>query len=409
MSKIIRGYKFRIYPTEEQACQIDRFIDLTRYVYNWGIAKEQEIYEQYKNGLSEYSFYSYFDLTKLFTEFRNDPNNGWILDIPVATCKNSLRNVVNGYKMFFDNINPNKPYFKSKKKCKKSFNTRNDRFKVENDCIKIEGIDSRISLGFNSGLNINRNIRKDKNKAINPTIFKDNLGNYYVSFSMEEELIGLPALKDEGVGIDLGIRKTFTLSTGEIFIQPKEKLDRLENKRRKQQRHVTRDINRRLEESRRTKTKYEDIPKSKRAIKRELKLNKIYKKIHNIKNTFYHTITKRIVDRNPAYVCMETFSVKDNINSNKYTAKFLVNTSFYDITQKMKYKCENRNIPFIQAPKSYTSTQICSNCGGKKKMYSYHTYKCPICGMVEDRDINAAINLRNYGYNYLNGNSQLIA
>ena len=81
--------------------------------------------------------------------------------------------------------------------------------------------------------------------------------------------------------------------------------------------------------------------------------------------------------------------------------KILRDVSFYDITQKMKYKCENRNIPFIQAPREFASTQICSNCGHQKKMYSNHTYKCPICGMVEDRDINAAINLKNYGSQFI--------
>ena len=93
-----------------------------------------------------------------------------------------------------------------------------------------------------------------------------------------------------------------------MYTQPKDKLEKLERKRKKQQRHVTRDINRRFSESIRTKAKYEDIPKSKRSIKRELRLNKIYRKIHNIKDTYYHTITKQIVMRNPEYVCMETFS-----------------------------------------------------------------------------------------------------
>lgn len=397
MSTILRGYKYKIYPTEEQACQLDRFIDLSRYVYNWGIAKEKEIHEQYKNGESEYGFYNFIELCSIFTNERNNnPDLYWLKDIPLTTSRLALRNVVNGYKRFFNKQNKH-PHFKSKKKCKRteaSFNTRNDRFKIHNNGIKIEGMQkSYISLGFDSGLNLN--------KVINPVISKDNLGEYYVSFSIEEESKDLDTPKTEGIGIDLGVRRTFTLSTGEIYNQPKEKLNRLETKRRRIDRHVTRDINRRLSESMRTKTKYEDIPKSKRAIKRELKRKKLYRKISNIKDTYYHTITKQIVMRNPEYVCMETFSVMGIGKENSYMYKVLHGVSFYDITCKMRDKCNQYNIPFIQAPREFASTKTCSNCGHVKNMSGKHTYKCPICGMVEDRDINAAINLKNYGSQFI--------
>ena len=387
-----RGYKYRIYPTEDQAKQLDRFITLFRNVYNWGIAKEEERYEQYQKGNDEYGFYSFYDLCSIFTKERNKPENKWLQEIPNTTARLALRNVVVAYKKFFKGIN-NYPKFKKKNKCKKSFNTRSDRFAVRNDCIKIEGVQTCISLGCDTNLFVD--------KGIDPSISKDNLGNYYVSFNLKEESKNLNISKTEGIGIDLGSRRTFILDNGEIYNQPKEKLDKLEKRRRKQQRRVTRDINRRRRESMRTKTKYEDIPKSKRAIKRELRLNKIYKKIHNIKNTFYHTITKQIVMRNPEFVCMETFRVRKIEKENKHMHKILVDTSFYDITCKMKYKCNAYNIPFIQAPINFPSTKKCSNCGRTKYMGSNHIYKCPVCGMVEDRDINAAINLKNYGSQFI--------
>lgn len=403
MSKFNRGYKFKIYPTEDQAKQIDRFIDFTRYVYNWGIAKEREIYELCQEGLTDgKSFYTYFELETLFRYERdNNPDMYWVKEFPLTTAKLALRNVYNGYKRFFKDKNGkvNIPNFKSKKRSKKSFNTRNDTFKIENDRIKIEGINTRISLGFNSELIINEN-KNSSIQAINPVITKDNLGDYYVSFSLEEETKMLDKEKSEGIGIDVGERRTYTLSTGEIINQPKDKLEKLERRRKMQQRHVTRDINRRYEESIRTKTKYEDIPKSKRAIKREEKLRKTERKIHNIKNTFYDQTTSEIVKRNPEYVCMETLSVSD-MKKSKNIRKDL-NTSFYDMSQKMKNKCEQNNIPFIQAPTYFPSTKTCSNCGYIKIMKGKHTYKCPNCGMVEDRDINAAINLMNYGLEYNN-------
>lgn len=394
MSKtIIRGYKYRIYPTEEQKNKLDRFIDLFRYVYNWGIAKEREVYEKSLINESDVTYYSFYDLCHMLINERNKPGNEWLKEIPLTTSRLALRNITTGYSKFFNKYNLSRPNFKSKKHSKHNFNTRNDRFKIKHDCIRIEGISTYISLGFDCGL--------DLDKVSNPTISKDKLGNYYVSFTLEEEVEELSISKTDGIGIDLGIRRTLTLSTGEIFNQPNERIDKLERKRKRQQRHVAHDVNRRLNESKHTKTKYEDIPKSKRSIKRENKLRKLYRKIHNVKNTFYHTITKQIVMRNPKYVCMETFSSREICGRNKYMNKLLTNVSTFTITTMMKYKCEKYNIPFIQAPREFPSTKMCSNCGSIKKMYNYHTYKCPICGMVEDRDINAAINLMNYGSQFI--------
>lgn len=392
MSTYMHGYKYKLYPTEDQKEKIDQLIDLVRYAYNWGIAKEREIYNQYLQGLSEKSYYSYFDLDQLFRKERDEnPEMHWIKNFPTTPAKYALRNVDSGYKRFFKRQNKSKPHFKSKKKCKKSFNARHDTFSVKGDAIKMEGINGCISLGFDCGINIK--------KVINPVITKDIFGDYYVSFSIEEECKKLNAPKSDGIGIDLGVINTFTLSTGEIYTQPNNKLNKLEKRRKRQQRHVTRDINRRLKEADRTKTKYEDIPKSKRSIKRELRLAKMYRKIHNIKDTFYHTITKQIVMRNPEYVCMETFSAMEIQERQFGASKYLVNTSFYDIICKMKNKCNTYNIPFIQAPKNYPSSQICHNCGFRKKIHGDRIYKCPVCGMIEDRDINAAINLRNFGIN----------
>ena len=398
MGTYYRGYKLKIYPTEEQKTVLNQFNDLFRYVYNWGIAKEEEIYELYQEGLSDYQFYSFYELCSLFTQLRNMPDNDWLKNIPSTTAKLALRNVVNAYKDFFKN-NTNHPKFKSKKKSKFSFNTRNDRFRIKNNCIKIEGIDETISLGFYSELLINEN-KKSLTKAINPVISKDNLGNYYVSFSLEEESKDLSVPKSEGIGIDIGERRTYILSDGEIYNQPKKKLERLERRRIKQQQQVQRDIDRRMSIAKHTKTKYGDIRKSKRAIKREIALDKTCRRQANIKNTFYDQITNKIVKENPEFVCMETLSV-NNMKKNKIVSK-LLNTSFYDMVQKMKIKCNQYNIPFIQAPKNFASTKTCSNCGHIKVMKGKHTYRCPNCGMIEDRDVNAAKNLYNYGLKNIN-------
>lgn len=150
------------------------------------------------------------------------------------------------------------------------------------------------------------------------------------------------------------------------------------------------------------------MPKSKREIKREKIINKKYIKIHNIKNTYYDTIIKRIMDTNPKAIVMETFEYNKIIHSQKYMTKYMVDTSFYDITQKTKYQCNKRNIPFIQAPVQYASSQICSNCGNRIKIGNKKIYRCPICGNTLDRDLNAAYNLEDFYYDYT-GTNRLVA
>ena len=93
------GHKYRIYPTEEQKQKLDRFIDLYRYVYNWAMAKEKNIYEFYQYGESEKAIYSYYDLTVMYTEYRNLPENEWLLELPVGTSRKALKTVVYAYQL----------------------------------------------------------------------------------------------------------------------------------------------------------------------------------------------------------------------------------------------------------------------------------------------------------------------
>lgn len=390
-----KGHKYKIYPTEEQKQKLDRYIDLYRYVYNWALAKEQEIYELYKNGKSDKSFYTYFDLCTIFREYRNNEENQWLLYMPSHTACNAIKELCTAYLRFFNGLSGH-PKYKTKKKSKKSFTTRSNRFRAYDTCIKIEGMNmqDRIDLGFNSGY--------DKDTIyLNTVISKDNIGNYFVSFCTIEDKIIEPHNQNI-IGIDLGIRNTFTTSipiNGSYYHkQPLEKIRKLKRNISKLQVRISRNQHCRLNEAKRTKTKYEDIPKSKRQIKREKIINKKYIKIHNIKNTYYDTIIKNIVDTNPTAIVMEDFKYNKIINSQKYMAKYMVDTSFFSIIEKMKYQCNKRNISFIQAPTDFPSTQICNCCGYKQKMGNKKIYKCPICGNIIDRDLNAAYNLENYYY-----------
>lgn len=403
----IKGYKFQAYPTEEQKQMINKYIDLYRFVYNWGIAQEEEQYKLKKDRITTTGFLRYFDLNLKLTEFRNKPGNEWIKEIPNSTSRLALRDVANAYIQFFKH--PDKfhsPKFKSKKRSKKYFKTRNDRFSINGNRFRFEGMAfskgkgkniplDEIQLHFDTGF-----FRDDKVKYICPTISVDNLDRYWVSFSVEEECIDLDTPKTDAIGIDVGVRQTMVLSTGEVFNRPKEKINNLESKLRHAMRHYSRDIDRRMKESIRTKTKYEDIPISNRSQKRLNKVRKLYKRITNIKENFYHETIKSIVLRNPEAIVIENISTRElQKKSGKLWAnKYLPKADFRKMHVIIEEKCKKYNVPLIKADKQFKSSQICSVCGNIKDPYSRHVYICPVCGNRMDRDVNAAINLKNLAY-----------
>ena len=284
------------------------------------------------------------------------------------------------------------------------FKTRNDRFYIDGDRVRFEGLPhinryiglvDTINLGFDFGLYKNQHI-----KYIQPVISIDNLGNYWVSFSIKEPIQKLDKPKTEPIGIDLGIRKTMTLSTGETFTRPNDKINRIDRRLSRIRRQCSRDNKRRRREANRTKTKYEDIPVSKRSQKRLTKLRKLNKKITNIKNNFYHETIKNIVLRNPEAIVLETTRTREMQRTAKYKQlqQGLHKANFFTMAKIFEDKCTKYGVPLIKADHTYPSTQVCSNCGHRQKLHGKKIYHCPQCGLEMDRDLNAALNLRNLAY-----------
>ena len=401
-------YKFKIYPNELQQSIIDDFINQYRFVYNWGIEMERKQYQDYLDGKSEYGFIFYIELREIFKEYRKDLP--W-LTLPSETTRNALRAVEQSYQYFFKGINK-QPKFKSKKNCTLSFHPRHDRFHIFNDCISFEtyrGVGrnaKKISLGFDSGFT------KDT-KYYNPTITKDKNGDYYVSFSVIEKKKSVKIIHSEAIGVDLGVRNTFTTSQpidGEYYHhQPWNTINKYTSRIKRLDKQIDKDNKRRerqaqsLSDKTGTRVKVSDIPKSNRQLKREEQRRKAYNKIHNIKDTYYHTMSKKIVTSGYSAIGIE--DLKDiNTNRAHYLGPHLAKVSFYTIRTYIDYKGNMYNIPVHIVDHNYPSSQICSCCEHQQKMpLGTNIYQCPVCGNVMDRDLNAAVNLQNEAYNYYYG------
>lgn len=377
----LMGYKIQIYPNEEQKELIQKCINTYRGVYNLALEFQQESYES-GNG-----FISKFDMiTKLTTLRREDPEYEWLNNLSVGMIQNVVFDLNKAFQSFFNKRNKY-PKFKSKKRCKKAFGTRADRCIVYEDYISISGIGHVLAKHHPIPV---------RSKLYDVVVSYDGFDRYYFSCNVESEFIDMSDIpKSEPIGIDVGIRHMITTSDGEIYNFPDT--SKYEKRLKRQQRRMQKYYDRYLEESFRTRTKYEDIPKSKNMQKKLSKMHDTYRKISNKILNDSNVATKRIVDKNPECIVIESISVREQVSKQPWLKKYAPHIMYYTLHRQIQYKAARRGIPVIKADENYPSSQICSNCGNIRK--TRHTiYNCPVCGLKLDRDINAAINLRNLAY-----------
>lgn len=395
------GYKFRIYPTKEQAEFIDRCIDIARYVYNWALEQQETQYQLYLDGKIDRknSFLNAYVLDHLYVLHRKE--HPWLLDYPLGFARYAIENAVTAYLRYFSKRCKH-PKFKSKKTAKLNYHPRSERMRISGNMLRIEGL-GRKAENLIKITDAITDYKFDNSKFVEPTVSKDKFGKYYISFSVIEDK-PLSYFEDNNIpeskplGIDLNLRRDARIvcSDGTRFVSPD--ISKHEFKLKKLSRKVTKDVRRRKELERANPDKI--IEPSKRSEKRRIKLNKAYAKIRNINNTFYDMSIKKIIDKHPKTIIMEDLHVNENIKSKPWTAKYIQFNPLYIIREKMQKKCNMYNIPFILAPREYPSTQMCSNCGHMRKMYTDTVYICHNCGMRMDRDDNAALNLERLAYNY---------
>ena len=368
------AYKVEIFPTDEQKQFIKRTIGLYRYVYNWGLIQCRE---RYKNGEKSLSR---FTLHGLLTKGRKESDILAMVPVSIARC--AMDDLHQAYMMFFRK-KARYPKFKTKKHASKNFRTQSDKgLYFKGNKVKLPGIPGMIDCK-------NHNIPAS-NRYYTPVISFDGY-RYWLSISINFNPIpNKSILTEESIGIDLGFRKTMQLSTGESYKYPD--IHKLERRRRKLQRNLDRRRTNRVKESIRTKTKYEDLPIPNNEKRIQYLFYKTQQRINNIRNSFVQESTTTIVNKNPKRIVVEDLNIEGILNL-AAMRKLHDGVAFTKILNCLEYKCKNRGIEFVRAPQYFASSQICSRCGRRHKTYGNETYACPYCGLVMDRDLNAAINL----------------
>lgn len=377
---MIKGYKMRLYPTKEQEQLMWKHIGCCRYIWNWMLAYQKE---RYRNGEKHLSG---FDMINLLKPLKNDGEYEWLYEVSNTSLQKVCRDLDGAYKEFFKKSR-GYPKFKSKKRAKTSYPVNEERLHfIDKQFVQIQKL-GRVRYKTDFDLPIGRG-----HKFSNARITYVN-GKWMLSFGMECEN-QTPQLNDSSMGIDLGVKDLAIAEfNGECFsfhnINKSKKMKELNKKIT----HLQRSISRKYEKNKQG-NKY---VKTNNIIREEEKLRKLYARITNIRHNYIHQTTHELISKLPCRVVMEDLNVS-GMMKNRHLSKAIAEQCFYEFIRQMEYKCEWNGIEFIQADRFYPSSKTCSCCGCVKSdlKLSDRTYICECCGLVIDRDYNAAINLSRY-------------
>ena len=385
---MIRGIKVQLKPNNKQKTKLFESAGVARFAYNWTLNRQQE---NYKNGGK---FISDKDLREEFTKLKQTKRYKWLNNFSNNITKQAIKDACNAYIRFFKGES-NFPRFKSRRRTKPSFYVDTDKIQFTDTHVKLEKLTTsrkKNKQQFNwIRLYEHRRIPYGKGvKYINPRVSFDGV-NWWIAVSIEyPDNIEIPT--NEGIGIDVGIEKLAVVSDGNIYknINKTKEIEKLEKRKKRLQRKVSRKYEKGREGDRYKKTK--------NIIRLENQLKKLNQRLTNIRHNYSHQITTEIIKRKPGFIVVEDLNVL-GMMKNKHLSKAIQYQGFYEFYRQLQYKSEWNNIKFIVADRFFPSSKTCSQCGSYKKnlKLSDRKYICEDCGSILDRDLNASLNLKNYG------------
>lgn len=367
-----KAYKFRIYPNTQQEILIDKTIGSSRFVFNYFLSLWNEEYSKTKKGLS------YNICATMLPTMKKSDEYSWLKEVDSIALQSSIKNLEDSFTRFFKKQNM-KPKFKSKKNPSQSYTTKN----TSNN---IQIVDNKIKLPKLKWVKF-ANSREIKGRILRATINKRPSGKYFVSILAEEEISELPKT-NSSVGIDLGI-KDFAILDNEIIYNNNKFTYKMERKIKREQRKLSR---RQLQ----AKKKGIKLLDAKNYQKQKNKVARLHEKVTNQREDFLNKISTEII-KNHDVICIEDLNTKGMLRNRKL-AKSISDVSWSSFVTKLQYKADWYGKEIVKVDRWYPSSQICSSCGintGKKTL-DIRTWACE-CGVEHNRDINAAINIKNEG------------
>jgi len=357
------AHRIRLDPNNVQATYLTRAAGTARFAYNWALSEWQKQYEACKADPTQ-TRPSEAALRRQLNSIKRE-RFPWMLEVTKSAPQMAIMQLGRAFENFFTG-RARYPRFRRK--------GQDDRFTLTNDLFRTEGRHIRIpKLGWIRM----REALRFAGKVVSASVSRF-AGHWYASITVNTSDSPVPSADNQGaVGVDLGITALATLSTGETFRGPKALRGLLVRLRRQ-----SRALSRKVKGSRnRTRAK--------------LKLAKLHERIANIRRDSLHQLSTSITRRFHT-IGIEDLNVKGML-SNRHLARAIANMGFYELRRQIEYKVAWRGGHVALADRWYPSSKLCSGCGHRLDTLGLDVrrWTCPGCGVSNDRDVNAAINLRN--------------
>lgn len=378
MGKLLKSFKTEINPTVEQKIKISKTIGVCRYVYNFYIDHNKALYDKGEKFMTGKSFSVWLNNEYI----PNNPEKIWIKEVYSKAVKKSIEDGYTAFTRFFKHQSGFPKFKKKGKSDVKMYFVKNN----PKDC-RCER--HRLNIPTLGWVRIKEKgyipTTKDGWKIKSGTV-SIKAGRYYVSVLVEIPDTKIVNNSNDGIGIDLGLKDFAIVSNGKIYknINKSTRIKKLEKRLRREQRCLSR--------------KYENLKKGestqKNIQKQKLKVQILHHKINNIRTDYINKAIAEIVKAKPSYITIEDLNVS-GMMKNRHLAKAVASQKFYEFRTKIKAKCDENGIELRIVDRWFPSSKMCHHCGAIKKdlKLSDRIYRCD-CGYVEDRDLNAALNLR---------------
>lgn len=363
-----KAYKFRIYPNDEQKVLFAKTFGCVRLVYNHWLDRKIKQYEEDKTSVT------YTVCAKEMAEMKKAEEYAFLKEVDSVSLQQSLRHLDTAFQNFFKQPKTGFPRFKSKKRNKNSYSTVciNGNITISNGYLKLPKI-GQVRLKQH------RQIPEDyKIKSV--TVSQTPSGKYYASILCEyENQVQTAELKDF-LGLDFSMKELYKDSNGNEPCYPR----------------YYRQAEKRLKREQRKLSLMKKGSSNRN--KQRIKVAKLHEKVANQRKDFLHKQSRQIAN---AYdcVCIENLDMKAMSQALNF-GKSVSDNGWGMFIKFLQYKLEEKGKRLIKVDKFFASSQICSVCGYKNsetKNLSIRAWDCPKCGTHHDRDINAAINIKNEG------------
>jgi putative transposase len=366
--KVVRGYKTELDLNNEQRTACLKHAGTSRFAYNWGLVRSQEVYRTTGKRPNAMALHKELNARKP-SEFP------WMYEVSKCAPQEALRDLDNAYKHFFRRVERKSqgkyqgklgfPRFKKKSKGIGSFRLTGS-IKVFSDAVQLPRL-GRLHMHEYDFIPTDA-------KVLSATV-SEQAGRWFVSIQVEEEQEKPNPLATSAIGVDLGIKPLATLSDGKAFANPRA-LQHAQKRLRRLERQKSR---RKLGGTNRKKTCK--------------KLAKQHARIANIRKHAAHKLSTYLC-KNHALVAIEDLNTAGMLKNHKL-AQAVSDSNFGEIRRQLEYKSSWHGTHLVTIDRFYPSSKTCSACGwiDEDQDLSDRTFICQECGLVIDRDLNAAINI----------------